>query len=87
MVRWYHLLNGHQFEQTPGDTEEWGNLACCSPWGRSLSDETTKSQCYVYQFLSLGISRVQFNLMNNKEQQGATLETDNYMYVDSLVIS
>ena len=37
MVGWYHLLNGHQFEQTPGDTEEQGNLVCCSPWGRRES--------------------------------------------------
>ena len=22
MVRWYHWLNGHEFEQTPGDGEE-----------------------------------------------------------------
>ena len=23
----------HEFEQTPGDTEWQGSLACCSPWG------------------------------------------------------
>ena len=33
MVGWHHLLNGHQFEQTPGDSEGEGSLACCSPWG------------------------------------------------------
>ena len=32
MVGWYHWLNGHGFEQTPGDSEGWGSLACCSPW-------------------------------------------------------
>ena len=26
-----HQLNGHDFEQTPGDSEEQGNLVCCSP--------------------------------------------------------
>ena len=26
-------LNGHEFEQTPGDGEGQGSLACCSPWG------------------------------------------------------
>ena len=25
--------NGHEFEQTPGDSEGWGRLVCCSPWG------------------------------------------------------
>ena len=26
-------LNGHESEQTPGDTEGQRSLACCSPWG------------------------------------------------------
>ena len=29
---WHHQLSGHEFEQTPGDGEEQGSLACCSPW-------------------------------------------------------
>ena len=33
MVRWYHRLNGHEFEPTPGDGGGQGSLACCSPWG------------------------------------------------------
>ena len=32
MVGWHHRLNGHQFEQTLGDSEGLGSLACCSPW-------------------------------------------------------
>ena len=32
MVRWHHRLSGHAFEQTPGDSEGQGSLACCSPW-------------------------------------------------------
>jgi len=28
MVGWHHQLNGHEFEQTPGDSEGQGNLAC-----------------------------------------------------------
>ena len=28
-----HLqLNGHEFEEAQGDSEEQGSLACCSPW-------------------------------------------------------
>ena len=30
---WNHRLNGHKSEQTPGDSEGQGSLACCSPWG------------------------------------------------------
>ena len=32
MVVWHHRLNGHAFEQTPGDGEGQGSLVCCSPW-------------------------------------------------------
>ena len=30
MVGWYHQLNGHEFEQSPGDSEGQGSLACCT---------------------------------------------------------
>ena len=32
-VGWHHHLNGHGFEQTPGDSEGRGSLVCCSSWG------------------------------------------------------
>ena len=28
VVGWHHKLNGHEFEQTPGDSEGQGSLAC-----------------------------------------------------------
>ena len=31
MVGWHHWLNGHEFEQAPGDGEGQGSLACCNP--------------------------------------------------------
>ena len=37
MAGWHHRLNGHEFEQTPGDSEGQGSLACCSPWGHKES--------------------------------------------------
>ena len=40
MVGWYHQLNGHEFEQTSGDSEGQGSLAYCSPWGCKESDTT-----------------------------------------------
>ena len=39
-VGWHHQLNGHEFEQTPRDSEGQGNLACCSPWSRKESNTT-----------------------------------------------
>ena len=35
MVGWHHWLNGHEFEQAPGDGKGQGSLVCCSPWGCS----------------------------------------------------
>ena len=40
MVGWHHRLNGHEFEQAPGDGEGQGSLVCCSPWGHKESDTT-----------------------------------------------
>ena len=40
MVGWHRQLDGHEFEQTPGDNEGQGGLACCSPGGRKGSDPT-----------------------------------------------
>ena len=40
MVGWHHWLNGHEFEQIPGDSEGQGSLACCSPWSHNESDRT-----------------------------------------------
>ena len=28
----HHQLNGHEFEQTPGDSKGQGSLECCSLW-------------------------------------------------------
>ena len=38
MVGWHHQLNGHEFEQAPGNGEGQGSLVCCSPWGCKQSD-------------------------------------------------
>ena len=42
MVGWHHQLDGHEFEQVPGDGEGQGSLACCSTWGRK--DFVTEQQ-------------------------------------------
>ena len=52
MVGWHHRLNRHELEQTPGDNDKHGTLACCSPQGLKVSDttelKTTTIQDYVY---------------------------------------
>ena len=42
MVGWHHQLNGHEFEQTVGDSEGQGSLAWCSPWGCKELDMTER---------------------------------------------
>ena len=49
MVGWHHQLNGHEFEQTQGDSEEQGSLVCCNPWGR-LESNTTEGLNYSKKF-------------------------------------
>ena len=44
MVRYHNQLKGHELEQTLGDGEGQGSLACCSPWGHKQSDTTTQRQ-------------------------------------------
>ena len=44
MVGWHHWLNGHEFDQTPGDSEGQESLVRCSPWGHKDSDMTATEQ-------------------------------------------
>ena len=40
MTGWHHRLNGHEFEQAPGDSKGQGRLAYCSSWSHEESDTT-----------------------------------------------
>jgi len=40
MVGWHYRLNGYEFEQTPGDSEGQGSLACCISWRCKELDTT-----------------------------------------------
>ena len=42
MLEWHYQLNGHEFEQTPRDSEGQGSLVCCSPWGHKELDTTER---------------------------------------------
>ena len=57
MVGWHHCFNGHEFEQTPGDSDRQESLVCCSSWGHRVGydlvteqpEEERNSAC-VYSF-------------------------------------
>ena len=38
MVGWHHRLNGHEFEQAPGDGEGQGSLGSGRPWGQGATE-------------------------------------------------
>ena len=40
MVGWHCLLNGHEFEQIPKDSEGQKSLVCYSSWGHKELDKT-----------------------------------------------
>ena len=40
MVGWRQQLNGHEFEETLGESEGQGSLVCCSPQDHKESDTT-----------------------------------------------
>ena len=59
-MRWldgHHQVNGHEFEQAPGNDEGRGSLVCCSPWGKRITrlrDGTTVQEMQKTQVRSLG---------------------------------
>ena len=44
MVGWHHQPNEHKIEQTQGDSEGQGSLACCSPGDHKESDSLMTKQ-------------------------------------------
>ena len=42
MVGWHHQLNGHEFDQTLGDSKRQGSLVCYSPWDCKELDMTER---------------------------------------------
>ena len=48
MGGWHHRLNGHEFQQTPGDGKGLGSLTCCILWGHKWSDMTEQLNNNMY---------------------------------------
>ena len=49
-VGWHHQLNGHEFEQTLGDTEGQGSLAWCSPWLNNNNKLRSRTRWFTGEF-------------------------------------
>ena len=64
MVGWHHWFNGHEFQQTPGDSKGQGILECCSSWGSQIAghdvateqhQENTKDVDFCHFFSTLEV--------------------------------
>ena len=47
MFGWHHWLNGHEFEETPGDSEGQVSLECCSSLGHRVRHGLATDQQYL----------------------------------------
>ena len=66
-----HGLNGHKFEQTPGDSEGQGSLARCSPWGPKESDMTATEQKQQQIKFEVQVDLLQYSCLENPMDGGA----------------
>ena len=84
-----YQFNGHEFEQTRGDTEGQRSLACYSPWGHKESDRTQQvntklqSTCHMgtvtgvdLQLLFLSFAKKDKWFYGELGQAGEVLELD-----------
>ena len=55
MIRYHHQLNGHEFEQTPGDSEGQRSLIFCSPWGRRVGHNLATEQQQHFSYCFIGV--------------------------------
>ena len=67
MVGRHHHLNGHEFEQTPGDSERQGSLAYCSPW-------VAKSQTQLSSWTIINTHRIKGNICKIYIWQGSSFQ-------------
>ena len=58
MVGWYHPLSGHECEQTQGDNEGQGSLACCSAWGCRVRPDSDTEQQQQYLMVTGSVAQI-----------------------------
>ena len=76
MVRWHHLLDGHEFDQAPEVGDEHGSLACCSPLVHKESDMTEW----------LNWTEQDMQLLTPKYPRKKLCELDNRAYTEKVVV-
>ena len=72
---WHHRLNGHEFEQTQGDSEGLGIQACCSPWCFKVLDTTEQLKNNVYKnFSTMFDTGLRKNIKKKKSRRDGEIE-------------
>ena len=72
LVEWHHRFDGHEFEQTLGDGEGQGSLACYNPWSCRvendlLTEQQPQTQPYAKAICKKNNSHKYFNVQKRCE--------------------
>ena len=79
----HHQLNGHEFEQTLGDSDGQGNLTCCSSRGRprvrdDLSTEQQQMSIHVQTEMAMTMMIMMMMMMMMMEEEKIKTNTDDF---------
>ena len=71
VVREHYQFNGHEFEQTLGDSGRQRRLACCSPQGQRVGHDLATEQhlwnsVKINHFINVKLYRITINLQGVK---------------------
>ena len=85
MVGQHHQLNVHEFEQTLGDGEGQGSLACFSPWSNKELDTTQQLKnnnksfnVNIKKTISLNSNK---NVINERVEKKSASQGNNLVYI------
>ena len=85
LVGWHHWLHGHEFEQTLGDSEGQGSLACCNSRGCRVGHDwvTEQQPLFIPSSILWAFGLCGFFLFSITESTAMTLLV--YVFLDTYV--
>ena len=85
MAGWYHRLDGHESEWTPGVGDGQGGRVCCDSWGRKELDTTEWPN---WTELNMTFILLSFRKVGNISSNGpeSSVDVKNFRMVISLSI-
>ena len=73
MVGWHHQLNGDESEQTLGDSEGQGSLACCNPRGHRIGYYLSTEQQQKLEIVKEKVVPILYNIFQKWKRKKLTL--------------